>query len=587
MDTSAPKDLNLLLTTILDEFHPTSWRDISKVLDTLTRKDKDSAAQNEEGDLKRFAKGTAFITFDYGIDGVTIEIAKYAQTLEAIYQPYAVSSIHMIGGNFQAEASAVLSDTWSRFVVEGINGWDKWSGGKWFNALFQRKMRATSEESKRLAQEIYKQAVSIAKKLGNYFSENQIALLIPVNIASNPGNLALTLGVVLATEILGIPILNSNHDFYWESGKPKLEREPGEKPGIRDHFFHNINNIPFFSLFQRLYPWKGRRWLQVNINALQSRRLVKRFGFPKENVFEISTSIGDEFFEPYDQEDVKHARLRMGHILSDGEAEIYPTPVSDHIKRIAEWMENQTPVMIGARAGLSVDPVSEDLIYLLQPTRVVSRKRIERNFALISALMQKGRLREEFEQNPNRQLVLHITGPTPQEHQADLEKILDAYQQGIETLPPAIANRIFVAFSAGQETHPSFAQKKFAPLTIETIYRMADVVLFPSETEGRGLPIIEACAVGVPIICSRYQPQQVFDDVVGKGLPKDLQLNYLLFPKGKFDSKFLSTAADLFLKSETYKDNVIHNQHAVRLRYSREAFQKKFEQILERLKETV
>ena len=87
-------------------------------------------------------------------------------------------------------------------------------------------------------------------------------------------------------------------------------------------------------------------------------------------------------------------------------------------------MKNQQPIILGARPGLSVDPKSEDLIILLQPTRVVSRKRIERNFKLIRSLFQKTRLREEFKNNPNRQLILHITGPTPIEHQKDLEKVL-------------------------------------------------------------------------------------------------------------------------------------------------------------------
>ena len=70
-----------------------------------------------------------------------------------------------------------------------------------------------SPESKNLAIEIFRQAVSIAKKLGKYLIDNQISLLVPVNIASNPGNVALTLGVVLVTELLGISVLNSNHDF--------------------------------------------------------------------------------------------------------------------------------------------------------------------------------------------------------------------------------------------------------------------------------------------------------------------------------------------------------------------------------------
>ncbi len=181
-------------------------------------------------------------------------------------------------------------------------------------------------------------------------------------------------------------------------------------------------------------------------------RLINKFGFPEEKVFEISTCIADTFFEAYSKKDVIDIRLRMGHILSNGEAIMRPVPIDDHLSRVDQWMKNQQPIILGARPGLSVDPRSDDLIILLQPTRIVGRKRIERNLELIDALFRKSALREEFENNPNRQLILHITGPTPKEHQEDLEKVLFAYKKTIRALPEMLADRIFLAFSVGQET---------------------------------------------------------------------------------------------------------------------------------------
>ncbi len=83
-----------------------------------------------------------------------------------------------------------------------------------------------------------------------------------------------------------------------------------------------------------------------------------------------------------------------------------------------------------------------------------------------------------------------------------------------------------------------FQKNSFEPLTIEAIYRMADAVVFPSETEGRGLPIIEASASGIPIICSQYRPREVFSDVIGEKLPKELRIQYTLFPEGRFHRLF-------------------------------------------------
>jgi glycosyltransferase involved in cell wall biosynthesis len=404
-----------------------------------------------------------------------------------------------------------------------------------------------------------------------------------VNIASNPGNMALTIGVVLVTELLGISVLNSNHDFYWEAGKPAQEREAGESPGMRDHFFRNVSHKPFFSLFQSLYPWNGKRWLQININTRQSRRLEKRFGLPKEKIHEISTSIDDRFFEFFTVEDVKSARLRMAYILSDGKTRLQSVSVDQHLSSLGNWMKDQKPLLIGPRSDLLVDPESDKLMILLQPTRIVGRKRIERNIDLIRALMRRSSLGKEFKRDSSRQLVLHITGPTPREHQKDLEKILFAYKRLVERLPENVTQRIFVAFSVGQDAHPSFSKHQFTPLTIDSIYRMSNAVVFPSETEGRGLPIIEASAIGIPIICSRYHPIKVFRGVIGRGLPDELQIQYTRFPEGIFPQRFLEKVSKILLSSREELPSVAHNRAAVQTRYSRKALKKKFEYLLAQL----
>jgi glycosyltransferase involved in cell wall biosynthesis len=570
------------LMATLTKAAPRDWVGIAGVIEQL-RGSLSPTPSMWEAFLRRNARGTAFLTFDYGVDGVSIEIAKYAQSLEALYEDVSESSIHLIGGDFYPQADTVMDPAWHRFKIEGINGWSKWAEGKWFGKLFYEDMPAGSPESDALAGEMYAQAVTIAEKLGAYIIENDITLLIPVNVASNPGNLALALANVFVTEGLGLHALNSNHDFFWDGGKPASERGHGEPAGIRDHFFKNVDNQPFFSLFESLFPWNGRQWLQVNINRLQSATLIEKYGFSKGQVFELSTSVSEKFFEDYGLEAVKSARLRMGHILSNGEALIHPVPIDEHLKELEEWMVNQTPRALGRRAGLVIDPQSDALIYLLQPTRVIARKRIERDFELIEALLQGGALREAFETDDNLQLVMHITGPTPIEHQADLEMVLKAYTHTLASVPDEIADRIFVAFSVGNEDHPSFRDSGFKRLTIEEIYRMATVILFPSKTEGRGLPIVESSASGVPIVCSRYHPEEVFAFVVGEGLPEDQHIHYTDFPEGEFTKPFLDEVAGLCLRPEEFQARREHNRKAVRLRYSQAALTKRFEELLRTL----
>jgi glycosyltransferase involved in cell wall biosynthesis len=313
---------------------------------------------------------------------------------------------------------------------------------------------------------------------------------------------------------------------------------------------------------------------------------VEGFEFQENKVFELSTAVSNEFFRDYSQEDVTYSRLRMGHILSDGNPTIHPIPVGTHLANLSKWMRDQRPIALAARAGLTVDPASDDLIYLLQPTRVIARKRIEREFQLINALLQHKPFRDAFENNEMLQLVLHITGPTPIEHQTDLETVLQAFIDVIQSVPVPISDRLFVAFSVGNEDHPSFQPNNLERMHIEDIYRMATAVVFPSETEGRGLPIIEASASGIPLICSRYHPQEVFAGVVGEHLPENLQIRYTLFPEGDFTTSFLDEVTKLLLHPEEARERLQHNREAVRLRYSTSALRSTFENLLDELRLT-
>ena len=147
MNANQSAELLDRLNLRLDQFNPGSWSEISQILGQLNSIQPPAPTQDQANDLRKYAQGTAFITFDFGIDGVSVEITKYALTLEDIYRPLAEPSLHMISGNFQAGASSILSDRWSRFQLEGTNGWNKWDGGKWFHALFKAELKPNSPES--------------------------------------------------------------------------------------------------------------------------------------------------------------------------------------------------------------------------------------------------------------------------------------------------------------------------------------------------------------------------------------------------------------------------------------------------------
>jgi hypothetical protein len=560
---------------------PSNWTDITNILQSVKSKTQSSPLLPKDEFIELAANGTAFYTFGYGIDGVSMEIVKYAQALESLYQSQGRCAIYLIGGRFSPQADSLMNPGWIRHNIDGIQGWARWDQGKWFQALFYEDLPKRSKKSASVAKEIFSQAVDIAKSLGNYLLENNIRLLIPVNVASNPGNMASSLALVLVSEALGLYVINSNHDFYWEGGKPKSKRKPGKRIGSRDHFFRNSDNKPFFKVFEALYPWDGDRWLQVNINKRQSRKLVRAYGFSKKKIFEISTSISDRFFESYSDSDVKLARIRMAYILSGGEAILHPIPIEDHIADLKNWAANQTPCILGHRAGLSVDPRSDEVIWFLQPTRIIPRKRIGRNLELIGVLLADQLFRKYFNQNTNRKIILHITGPTPRDHYVYLKQLLQKFNMLTKSLPLSIADRIFLAFSVGREDHPSLRKNNLQPLSIEEIYRMASMVLFPSSREGRGLPIIESSASGIPILCRRYRPVTVFDEVIGKGLSEEKQIYYTPFPEEDYNPTLIEEIVNLLIHPQLFNARKQHNKDAVRLRYSRESLTKSFEGFFE------
>lgn len=583
MKSGDKNDLYSIMMENLRDHNPTTWNEISNLLTSFSESGPSIEPYNREDFLELIRGGLAFWTFDFGIDGVSIEIAKYAQCLQDILRTEKKAEIHFIAGDFHPQADNVLKPAWKRHRIDRANGWHKWDQGLWFDKLFSQEMSENSEVSHQVAAEIWIQAVEMAQKLGQYVTENNISLLIPVNVNSNPGNLVTGLCTILVSELMGLYVLNSNHDFYWEGGKPASERTPGEKAGPRDKFFRNFDNKPFFSLLKRIYPWNGRRWIQVNINKLQAQKLLAD-GFPEDRVLEISTMVSDEFFREYKVADIESVRLRMAHILSGGHRLIQPVSIEAFAQNLGNWMNDQKPLVCSASDGLSLDLVSDQLHYFLQPTRIIDRKRIEKDWHLIAALLQHPPFRDDFLHNENRQIVLHITGPAPIEHQIDLDSVLNAYREVINPLQISVADRIFMAFSIGTEYHTSFEKFNYKKLTIEDIYHLATVVVFPSLTEGRGLPIIESSAAGIPIICSRYQPEEIFASVVGEDLPEESQIRYIPFPESEYSGSALDEISELLLHPQVRAQDNLHNIEVTRQRYSRQVLHSLFNDYLEQLR---
>ncbi|MCK5852845.1 hypothetical protein KAH27_07425 [bacterium] len=565
----------------LSNYQVNNWKDIRHVLKSISA---NNYPLTKPANLKELiSNGVAFVTYNYGIDGVTIEISKYARCLENLssnsekYIP-----IHLIGGGFLEHSESVIKSRWHRLEIPDFDGWDKWDNGKWFKKLFYEDMPEGSDKSNALAQEIWRQSSDFAEKIIEYISAQKIKLLIPVNISSNPGNLATSLAVVLVSEITGAYVLNSNHDFYWEDGKPAHKRKKHKQSGGRDHFFRNYDNKSFFKLFKKILPWNGKRWFQLNINKQQSKKLISKFDFPKEKVGEVGTSVPESFFAEYSLEAIQIKRLAMSYIFSDGQPVISPIHIDKHIASLDKWMKNQKPIVCSVSENIKLDIVNDPIVYFLQPTRVIKRKRIERDCELIGELVNCTSFYKRMTDKTN--ILLHITGPVPIEHKPDLEKLLFAYKKAAKKIHNQIDGEFFIAFSVGNEKHPELKKTGLRNLHIWDFYHIADMILLPSEQEGRGLPLIESAATEVPIVSSRYHPEKVFIEVVGENLKEELQIKYVLFPEDNFTPEILEKITNLIFDPKARKKLAKHNKNAVSIRYGIKALSKHVTDALEELR---
>lgn len=101
-------------------------------------------------------------------------------------------------------------------------------------------------------------------------------------------------------------------------------------------------------------------------------------------------------------------------------------------------------------------------------------------------------------------------------------------------------------------------------------YELCDMVVFASTYEGFGLPILEACAVGRPLITSRISPMdEIADDAACKVNP----YNVLDVRRGILK----------VIENEEYRDALVNNGWKMRYRYSIENITSKYTELYEQI----
>ena len=174
-----------------------TWFDLGLFLDRL--KDKKSRA-GFKSDYYSFKEmlvkgGIGFLSFYFTIDGVTIEVAKYASALRQLLPGV---PLHLIAGGIKPESEHILSGNFQRHDLAGIKSFDNWDLYKDF---FKTKLERGNKKYNALIKEFWDQVLLLTETLADCIEKNNITLLYLLNVCSNPGNVSLALATVLVRNI--------------------------------------------------------------------------------------------------------------------------------------------------------------------------------------------------------------------------------------------------------------------------------------------------------------------------------------------------------------------------------------------------
>jgi hypothetical protein len=558
--------LKQLLTELKQE-NINTWFDLGLYIDRL--RDQLPTFEHIPDDfnlyLHQLQQGIAFVSFDFGIDGVSMEVSKYAKAFEQFSEEI---SIHYIAGTFKKFHQTVIEERWTKHAipyVDGFNGCDT------YKDFFDTKLCRGSREYNQLIEKLWRETQILCNEIGEIIEQNQIQLLIPCNVNANPGNVALALALVILSEKMRIPVLNSSHDFYWEDGKRPWQRD-NQSAGVRDHFFTNAHLGEVFTLIEMLYPWDSARWFQAVLSSSQQSTLINKFGVNPGNIGLMPTCVDLDCYRQVDDQERINILKRIEMLLCGEDQRLRSKAVNNFQNLDADWFDHATPLLLGVEENISHTLLTGNLLFV-QPTRIIARKRIEYDLDFIQSLLTHSKFKKIFDRNRELTITLYVSGPLAYPFTAHCDyfnQLTKAFELLLQTIEPCYRKRVFLAFNFGAEKNARFAEQSFDLLRIHEVYAVANLVLLPSKQEGRGLPLLEASAVEAPILTSRYDPEAVFREVIGEHLSEDLRLKVFEYPENKqFSEQMLSKITALLFNP--YGQQSTHNREVIEQRYSVEA----------------
>ena len=196
--------------------------------------------------------------------------------------------------------------------------------------------------------------------------------------------------------------------------------------------------------------------------------------------------------------------------------------------------------------------VGESDYLFLQPTRIIQRKKIERSIELVEKLSKKLK----------GKIYLFITGK--------VEKDEVNYFYKIKKLSEEKKINLILSKGPAVGENDILAKDVFKLYNIYDVYRSCDTVTLPSDIEGFGNPVIEACAFRKPLFVNNYP---VLADMLEKGF------NFIVINK-KVDDDCVEKVHKI-LTDHGYRSKVVEKNYEIAKKFY------SMESLVERLREVL
>ncbi|MEA3310150.1 MAG: glycosyltransferase [Chloroflexota bacterium] len=360
-------------------------------------------------------------------------------------------------------------------------------------------------------EELYSLADAIEEQLRAFIAEKEIGFLIPENVWCVAASPSVAIAVTRVMREYQLPALAHNHDFYWE-----------RTAGVA------LTCGAAIELAQKYLPPRDPLARHTVINSLGKRQLWERLGIKSTivpNVFDFQG---------------------------------------------AGWEPDEYNSDFRARIGLQ-----ESDIFILQATRIVSRKGIELAVDFIKALdtparraiLQERRLYDGRAFDEDSRIVLVLAGYTQDDQTGYTPRLKRKIEQaGIDAL--------FIEDLVAGQRQTRAGEKIYS---LWDTYVHADFVTYPSLWEGWGNQLLEALRAKLPILLYEY-PVYLADiqesglDVVSLGSEVT---GYDEWGLAQVAPATIAAAADeaveLLTNGARYRQVVEHNFAVGQERYSPEA----------------